>query len=65
MLCLVSSKNSKRHFILTFQILHISTKTCTFDIYDYCETILLLYVFNNIGVSSLKKASAPKHVAAN
>ena len=31
--------------------------------YDYCKTVLLLYVFNNIGVRSLKMAITPKHVA--
>ena len=64
MLCLVGSECARRHFILTFEILYILTKTCTFDINDYCETIFIALRFNNIGLSSLKKATAPKHVGA-
>ena len=37
------------------------TKACTFDIYDYSKTVFAV-CFNNIGVSSLKMAIAPKHV---
>jgi hypothetical protein len=29
-------------------MLYILTKTCTFDIYDYCKTVLLLYVLTKL-----------------
>ena len=29
-------------------MLYILTKTCTFDMYDYCKTVLLLYVLKTL-----------------
>jgi len=45
--------------------LYILPKNYTFDTYDYCKIILLLYVLKNIGISALKMAITPKRVGAN
>jgi len=29
-------------------MLYILTKTCKFDMYDYCKTILLLYILTTL-----------------
>jgi len=45
-------------------MLYILTKTCTFDMCDYCKCFTAVR-FNNIGVGSLKIEIAPKHAGAN
>jgi len=45
-------------------MLCILTKTCTFDMCNYCKTVFTAVRFN-IGVSSLKMEIAPKHAGAN
>jgi len=52
-------------FITKFQILYISTKICTFDMYDYYKTILLLYVLTTLVQGSLNLVISPKRAAAS